>query len=141
MLFPNEKIIVTKNFDVHQDWDVPIPGFFIVASARGRISILDFDEEERKEFYDLVFRLRRGMKDVLGIEEVCFFQDERTHHKLFHLWIFPKHNWMNKFGEKIQSIRPAIEYAKKEMIDEKNLSEIKLAVQKMRKYFKSSYGQ
>ncbi|MFH0711961.1 MAG: hypothetical protein V1889_02530 [archaeon] len=137
MLFPNEKIIVTENFDVHQDWDVPIPGFFIVASVKKRVSLLDFDDDERKEFFELVFKLRKGMKEVLGINEVYFFQDESTHHKLFHLWIFPRYDWMDKFGDKIQSIRPIIEYSKCEMTDEKNISEVKDAVQKMRKYFGS----
>ena len=137
MLFPNEKIIVTDNFDVHQDWDVPIPGFFIIVSTRGRISLLDFSAKEREDFFELMVKLRRGMKEVLGIKEVSFFQDESTHHKLFHMWIFPRYDWMDKFGEKIQAIRPIIEYSKQEMTDEKNIFEVKSAVQKMKKYCSS----
>ncbi len=135
MLFPNEKIIVTENFDVHQDWDVPIPGFFIIASVKGRISLLDFSEAERTEFFELLVKLRKGMKDVLGITEVCLFQDEGTHHNLFHLWVFPRYTWMEKFGEKIQSIRPIIEYAKKEMVNEKNIAKVKEGAMKMKSYF------
>ncbi|MCP6726840.1 MAG: diadenosine tetraphosphate hydrolase [Patescibacteria group bacterium] len=134
-LFPNEKIIITKYFDVHQDWDVSIPGFFIIASKTGKVSLDEFNNEEADEFFSLVRKLRRGMREVLRIETVCFFQDEGTHH-LFHLWIFPRYEWMNKFGEKIESIRPIINYAKENMANEKVLSEVKEMVKQMRDYMK-----
>ena len=133
-LFPNEKIIITENFDVHQDWGVPIPGFFIIASRKGRISLDEFDAEEADEFFNLVRKLRKGMKDILKIKTVCFFQNEGTHHKLFHMWIFPRHEWMNKFGEKIESIRPIIDYARSSMVNDSVFEEIKDMVRKMREY-------
>ncbi|OGZ19423.1 MAG: hypothetical protein A3F95_03020 [Candidatus Nealsonbacteria bacterium RIFCSPLOWO2_12_FULL_39_31] len=76
------------------------------------------------------------MKDVLGIKTVCFFQDEGTHHNLFHLWIFPRYEWMEKFGEKIESIRPIIDYAKENMVNEKVFKEVRDMVKKMREYMK-----
>lgn len=135
-LFPNEKILITENFDVHQDWGVPIPGFFIIASRKGRISLDEFDIEEANEFFNLVRKLRKGMKDILDIKTVCFFQNEGTHHKLFHMWIFPRYEWMNKFGEKIESIRPIIDYARSSMVNEEVFKEIKGMVRKMRDYMK-----
>ena len=33
-LFPDERVISTDLFDIHQDWEVPIPGFFILATKR-----------------------------------------------------------------------------------------------------------
>lgn len=135
-LFPNEKIIITEYFDVHQDWGVPIPGFFIIASRKGRVSLDEFDDEEANEFFGLVRKLRRGMKEVLGIKTVCLFQDEGTHHRLFHLWIFPRHQWMGKFGEKIESIRPIIDYAKRTMINDDAFKEVKDMVRKMKGYMK-----
>ena len=134
--FPNEKIIITEYFDAHQDQGVPIPCFFIIASRKGKVSLNEFVSEEVDEFFDLVRKLRKGMKDVLGIKTVCFFQDEGTHHNLFHLWIFPRYEWMEKFGEKIESIRPIIDYAKENMVNEKVFKEVRDMVKKMREYMK-----
>ena len=135
-LFPNEKIIITEYFDVHQDWDIPIPGFFIIASKRGRVSLDEFNDKEADEFFSLVRKLRKGMREVLGIETIRFFQDEGTHHHLFHLWIVPRYEWMNKFGEKIESIRPMINYAKENMANEEISDEVKDMVKQMRDYMK-----
>lgn len=133
-LFPNEKIIVTEYFDVHQDWAVPIPGFFIVASRKGRVSLAEFNEEEASEFLNIIIKLRKGLRDVLGIKTVCFFQDEGTSHNLFHLWIFPRYAWMDKFGKKVESIRPIVTYAKENMINEEVFEEVKDKIKKMKAY-------
>ena len=99
ILFPNENIITTKLFDVAQDWEVPISGFFIIAPLRKLKSVDQFTDEEAIEFIHLIRKVRKGMRDVLRIEEVYFFQNEDTEHG-FHLWIFPLHKWMEKFGKK-----------------------------------------
>src|SRR3990167_8943612 len=54
-LFPEEKIIVTKHFDVHQDWEIPIPGFFIVASTRKISSIEEFTKEEAEAWASMMY--------------------------------------------------------------------------------------
>jgi len=133
ILFPNENIITTKYFDIHQDWEVPISGFFIIAPLRKLNSITEFSDEEAIEFIKLIRKIRKGMKDVLKIEEVYFFQDESSEHG-FHLWIFPHHKWMEKFGRKIQSIRPIINHAKENMLNDDFFKKVKEYVKKMRKY-------
>lgn len=133
-LFPDEKIIITDYFDAHQDWGVPIPGFFIIASTKGRVSSDEFTDEEAIEFFNLVRKLRKGMRKILGIETVCLFQDEGTRHNLFHMWLFPRYDWMEKFGKKIESIRPIISYAKENMTDDKTAREVKDMVRKMKDY-------
>ena len=41
------EILSTEHFDVHQDREVPIPGFYIVAVKDGtKKSIADFTEDE-----------------------------------------------------------------------------------------------
>ena len=133
ILFPNENIITTKYFDVHQDWEIPIPGFFIIASLRKLKSISEFTDGESIEFINLIRQVRQGMRDVLKIQEVYFFQNEDTEHN-FHLWIFPRHDWMQRFGGKIQSVRPIINYAKENMISDDISSEVKNSVKEMKKY-------
>jgi diadenosine tetraphosphate (Ap4A) HIT family hydrolase len=133
ILFPNENIITTKLFDIHQDWEVPIPGFFIVASLRKIKSVADFTDEECAEFINLLRKLRQGMGRILEIKNVYLFQNEDTEHD-FHVWIFPRHDWMEKFGKKIQSVRPIVNYAKKNMVTEEVFREVKEYVKKIKEY-------
>ncbi len=134
-LFPNEEIIDTKNFNVHQDWETPILGFFIIRAKRKIKSISDFTEEEITEFFNTLSNIRRGMKNVLGIDEVILFQNEGSKYD-FHLWIFPVHPWMERFGKGIRSIGPIKDYAEEKLAIEENILEIKNSVKKMREFMK-----
>lgn len=133
ILFSKENIITTKHFVVNQDWEVPIPGFFIIAPLRKMRSISEFTDEEAVEFINLIRRVRKGMKDVLKIKVVYLFQNEDTKYN-FHLWLFPRYDWMKKFGEEIRSIIPSMNYAKKKMVTDSVLKEIRDDVKKMKKY-------
>ena len=76
------------------------------------------------------------MRDILGIDNVYLFQSEINPHD-FHIWMFPKYAWMTeeKFGRSaIKSVRPAMNYARDNMMDEKTISKVKEAVEKMKKY-------
>ncbi len=132
-IFPNEIITTTKYFGVHQDWEVPIPGFFIITSRKNRRSIADFKDKEAEEFIKLVQTLRKGMKDILKIEDIYLFQNEDSKHK-FHLWMFPRYDWMEKFGRNIQSVRPIMNYAKENMVKDNIIKEVKEMAEQMRKY-------
>ncbi len=133
ILFPDEKVIRTDLFDIHQDWEVPIPGFFIIAPVRKIRSVSEFSDEEASEFIMLLRYLRKGMENVLDIKDVYLFQNEDTSGS-FHLWVFPRHDWMGRFGKKIQSVRPAIEYAKQNMRTEQVFIEVREYVKKMREF-------
>ncbi len=136
-LFPKEEVVRTKYFIVYQDLEVPIPAFFILVSERKIRSITDFSDEEASEFINLLCQIRKGMKDVLGIKDVYFFQNEDTEHN-FHFWIFPRYKWMEKFGRKIQSVRPIMEYAKENMVTDSTVKEVKECVKKMKRYMSSN---
>ncbi len=133
ILFPNENIVTTDLFSVNQDWEIPIPGFFIIAPLRKLKSIDEFTDEEASEFINLTRKIREGMRDVLKIEEAYFFQNEDSEHG-FHLWIFPRHKWMEKFGRKIQSVRPIMNYAKENMLSEDVFEEVRESVRKMKEF-------
>ncbi len=133
ILFPNENIITTDFFNVSQDWEVPIPGFFIIAPLRKLKSIDEFTDEEANEYINLIRKIREGMKDVLKIEEVYFFQNEDSEYG-FHLWIFPRHKWMDKFGRKIQSVRPIMDYATENMLSDDIFNEVREYVKRMKKF-------
>lgn len=111
-LFSNEEVYRTEYFVVGQDWEVPIPGFMIVSPVREVRSIADFTQDEVVDFALTTHKVRRGMRDVLGIEEIYLFQNEDTAHN-FHLWMFPRYEWMEGFGRKVQSVRMIMSYAEK----------------------------
>ena len=133
ILFPNENIITTNLFNVNQDWEVPIPGFFIIAPLRKLKSIDEFTDEEANEFINLIRKVRKGMRDILKIEEVYFFQNEDSKHG-FHLWIFPRYKWMEKFGRKIESVKPIMNYAKEKMLSDDVFKEVRENVKKMEEF-------
>jgi hypothetical protein len=124
-LFPNSVIYKTANFRVAQDWEVPIPAFYIISSVKRCRSIIDFTNEEILELMDVQRLVRQGMKDLLGISDVYFFQNEDSAHG-FHIWMFPRHDWMDKkdFGRKIESVRTIMEYAVKHMQNEEVFDQI-----------------
>ena len=132
-LFPNENILTTQLFNIAQDWEVPIPGFFIIAPLRKMVSISEFTDPEAAEFMDLIRRVRIGMRDVLRIKYVYFFQNEDSEHG-FHFWIFPRHQWMEKFGRKIESVRPIMQFAKGHMVSDEVFLEVRRCVADMREY-------
>lgn len=136
VLFPNENVIVTKYFDVSQDREIPIPGFFICAPLRKLSSLEEFTDEEAKEFVFLLRFLRKGMREVLGIEHIYLFQNEDTAHN-FHLRIFPRLARMESFGRKIESVRPIMLYAKEHMKTPEVFDEVRKYVERMRIYMTS----
>lgn len=134
ILFPSEQIIDSEHFNVGQDWEVPIVGFFIIgAKDKTKRSVLDFDDESIRELAGLLKIVRAAMKEVLHIEDVYVFQNEDTEHG-FHVWMFPRHDWMEKFGRKIESVRPIMLNAISERSMEPYLAEIIVATSKVRDY-------
>lgn len=133
-LFPSDQIIESEHFDAHQDWEIPIVGMFIIASKdTTKRSVMDFDNEELRELFEVMKKIRIAMKEVLGIQDVYLFQNEDTEHG-FHMWLFPRHEWMEKFGRKIQSVRPIINASKERYSEEPHLSEVSEAARKVRAY-------
>lgn len=123
--------VTTRHFDAHQDIEIPIPGFVILASRRHILSVEEFTDEERKDFIDTLCRVRKAMRQALGIQTVYLIQEEDTSDH-FHLWIFPRYEWMTeKFGRKIQSVRPIMEYARENMKTPDNLQKVQEASGKL----------
>jgi len=137
VIFPKGEVIDTKYFHVHQDWEVPIPGLFIVASNRKIRSIADFKKDEAQELINLLCKLRQGMLKVLKIKDVYLWQREDSTY-YFHIWMFPRYKWMEKIGKNVESIRPIVDYARKNMVkNDEVIKQVKNMVQKMRKYMKN----
>lgn len=113
-IFPDLTLTETEFFEVNQDWEVPITGFFIIAAKKERRSFGEFTDKEAEEFIFLLRKVRRAMKQVLDIDQVYLFQNEGSEHN-FHVWLFPQHDWMEKFETGIKSVKPIIKHAKEKM--------------------------
>ncbi|EKD66596.1 MAG: HIT family hydrolase [uncultured bacterium (gcode 4)] len=135
ILFSKDIVIDAMYFQINQDWEVPIPGFFILAPKRKIKSISEFTDEESIEFMNLLRKIRKWMREVLDIKDVYLFQNEDTDGD-FHLWIFPRYIRMEKFGNKIESVRPIMNYAKENMVTDEIVKEVKEYVKIMKEYMK-----
>ncbi len=132
---PGGSIAATKYFDAYQDYEIPIPGFVILASKRHLQSMDEFTDEERADFIDFLCRVRKGMREALDVQVVYLIQEEDTSHH-FHVWIFPRYDWMTeKFGKKIQSVRPIMEYARENLKIPENLRKVDEAMEKLKVFF------
>lgn len=137
VLFPNEAILEGKYFEVHQDRGTPIPGFFILDTKRKIHSVSEFKDDEAEEFITMLTKVRKAMKEVLGIEYVYLFQREDNLEYYFHFWIFPKYEWMiKKCGQRIQPNEVG-KYARENMSNEQTIKQVKEAAKKVRDYLNS----
>lgn len=132
---PGAIITDTKNFVLHQDPEVPIKGFLIIATKRHIKSISELSQEESRELFDLVYEARIAMKDIVDIHEVTIIQEERSGH--FHLWLLPRYEWMNdKFPNSLSSIREIMSYSKENLKTKENIDEVLLVANKLKDAFK-----
>ena len=129
-------IAETDNFEVQQDIEVPIPGFLFIASKKHVKGIADISTEEFLEFAELLHKTRKALKEVLGVEYVNIVQEEESilvaSH--FHMWLFPRYDWMEKYGMGIKSIRDIIDFARHTMKKEEDLEKLKDSIKKLREY-------
>ncbi|MCK5149493.1 hypothetical protein KAJ87_01035 [Candidatus Pacearchaeota archaeon] len=123
-----------KYFEVRQDYELPIEGFFIISSKRHIIGFADFTENEQKEFIEILCKLRKIMREKLKIKYVEIFMREHTIKSKkapshFHIGLLPKYDWMKKFKDTKQ----IFEYAKEKRKTKKNLEKIKKIANKVKK--------
>ena len=131
---PGGVIASSEHFEAQQDYEIPIPGFVILTSKRHLVSFDEFTKDEQQDFIKLLCRVRKGMREALGVNTVYFVQEEDTQHH-FHVWLFPRYGWMTEeFGRKINSVRPIMEYARKHMKTADNLVKVDQATQKLRQF-------
>ena len=120
---PGGLIVETKNFVLHQDPEVPIKGFLIIASKAHIKSISELSFEESRELFDLVYKARMALKSIIDIKEVTIIQEERSKH--FHLWLLPRYNWMDeKATYSLSTIREITAFSKNICKTEQNIKEI-----------------
>lgn len=132
-------IAESEYFVAEQDYEFPIPGFVILVSKRHLQSVDEFSDDEQRDFIKFLCRLRSTMKKALDIEHIYIVQEEDTTTSHFHVWLFPRYQWMkDKFGRKIESVKPIMEYARENMKTADNLEVVDAATQKLKQFFSSA---
>ena len=77
-----------------------------------------------------------AQKEVLGIKKVYIFQAEITRFD-FHVWIMPHEDWMDEKCGKYALVE-IVRYAKKNMINNKQINKVKDSAEKVKNYFDNS---
>ena len=115
------------------DPEVPIPGFLIISSKRHVTSFSQFTKEERFEIGEVLFYAEKALKDLKLTDELTIVQEEHSGH--FHIWVFPKYDWMvEKFGQGISYLRAISKYAKEHATVTERENVVKIA-EDVRRYF------
>lgn len=131
---PGGIILSTDNFVLHEDPEIPIEGFLIIASKSHIKSIAELTLEESSELFNLVYKARMTQKNILGINEVTIIQEERSGH--FHIWLLPRYDWMTeKFGNSLSNIRDITNYSRENLKTKDNVEKVLTSVNKLKDYF------
>ncbi len=126
-------IASTLYFEAQQDCFIPIPGFITINSRRHVQSIDDFTQEERADFIEFLYKVRKNMRETLNIETIYMIQEEDASH--FHVWLFPHYDWMEKFEKKVSSIISIMRWAKEHLKTEENLEHVLMSAQILKQSF------
>lgn len=129
LINPNGGVIIeTEYFHAHQDVAYPIKGLVILASKRHVKCFDELTAGEKIDYIDVLTKIRKAQREVLGIEYVYYFYNEDTTHH-FHTWMVPRYEWMYKFGRSVESVRPVLLHARNEMNDEENAKGVIYAIE------------
>ncbi|MGM0900800.1 MAG: HIT family protein [Bacillota bacterium] len=120
-------IIETDYFHAHQDVAYPIEGLIILTSKRHFACLDELTDYEMKDYMNLLQKLRRAQREILGIKHVYYFYNEDTTHH-FHTWMIPRYDWMYQFGRSIESVRPVLLHAREKMNTPENKKIVMQAV-------------
>ena len=128
---PGGMIAETEHFILHQDPEVPIRAFFIVASKAHIQSMDQMSAAEARECFDLVYRARKLQSRLGDISEVLVIQEERSEH--FHLWLLPRYAWMDeRFANSLSTVREMLKYARENRKTSEEVAEILRVVKQSR---------
>lgn len=137
-LNPGE-IVRTKNFDISQDFELPINGFIVIGSIRHIESINEMTIEEKQELITLIDVVIFCLKklDICSQYDVIWEEKDNNH---FHVWLMPRHKYLlEAMGTNIiKKIGTLFSYAKNNLRTEENLNTIRKTIELLKAELKSN---
>lgn len=113
------------NFTLSQDWELPIEGFLIVSPKRCVEKFADLTREEQIEMFDITDKTIKILRynNICDRFDVIFEEKENRH---LHVWIMPRHKWMEELvGDIIDNVGTIFDYAKSNFRNEATYQRIK----------------
>ena len=133
------EIVRTKNFDISQDFELPINGFIVIGSLRHVESINEMTAEEKQELITLIDVVIKYLKklDVCAQYDVVWEEKDNNH---FHVWLMPRHKYLlEALGTNImKKVGELFDYAKNNLRTEENLKDIYNTIKKLRSELKAN---
>ena len=98
-----------------QDWELPIPAFFVVSPKRCVETLEELSDEEKEEIGFLIDKtIQIARKNNICDRFNVIFEEKEGRH--FHVWMMPRHKWMEeKFSNITGHIGDIFSYAKENM--------------------------
>lgn len=127
-----------ERFVLSQDWELPIPAFFIVTPKKHIEKFEELNKEEKNEMFEIVDKTIRILRNnnICDRFNVVFEEKENKH---FHIWIMPRHKWMSDLvGRIIENISQIFEYAINNMRTIENYNKIKEITNLVKKEFENN---
>ena len=113
-----------ERFTLSQEWELPIPGFMIVAPKRHIEMLSELTEEERNEMFSLADKAVKIMRGKHICERFDYIFEEKENRHL-HVWILPRYAWMTENTDDIiADLGVIFEYALCNLRSEDNYREI-----------------
>ena len=122
-------------FTLSQDWKLPIQGFFVVSPKRHIENFEELSKQERIDIFEIVNKTIKILKsnNICDRFNVIFEEKQNVH---FHVWIMPRHKWMNDLvGNISNNIGKIFEYAKTNLNTPDNLKKINEITQIIKEKF------
>lgn len=119
------EIIRTKNFDISQDFELPINGFIVIGSIRHIESINEMTLQEKQELISLIDVVIESLKKLNVCKQYDVVWEEKDNNH-FHVWLMPRHKYLlEAMGTNItKKIGELFTYAKENLRTEENLKSI-----------------
>ena len=132
MAYENER------FTLSQDFELPIPGFMIVAPKRHIEMLSELTDEERNEMFSIVDKAVKIMRANHICERFDYIFEEKESRHL-HVWILPRYDWMTERADDIlANLESIFEYALLNFRNEDTYREIKRITDIVRNSFFTS---
>lgn len=131
---PGGFIFQSNHFLLHQDPEIPIEGFFCISSKRHFKFYYEMNSDEQKELSTLIFRAREIACKINPSIEYSIIFEERSKH--FHIWLFPRLEWMNEFPNSLSSIRDVMNYSRSNHTSSDHISKILNVVERAKEIVK-----